>query len=95
MLHISLWENDPSSHLIYYLSDQIPGKFNFLITNFKYSFFFLNFGPISSKIGDKAGCALGCGYHSVSSGSQADPIKISSPALRSRPIIITSGSKKS
>ena len=26
-LYVSLWENDPTSHLIYYLSKQFPNKF--------------------------------------------------------------------
>lgn len=36
-LYVSLWENDPTSHLIYYLSKYFPKEFIVLIYIFKSS----------------------------------------------------------
>ena len=35
-LYVSLWENDPISHLIYYLSELFPYTLTVLIVSFKH-----------------------------------------------------------
>ena len=60
-LYVSLWENDPTSHLIYYLSKQFPHECMVSITSInsfsiQHDVNFLNYHPI------KGGYALGCGY---------------------------------
>ena len=63
----SLCKNDPSSDLIYELSKLIPNDFMVLVASFKSSSIqndvhFINYGPIYSKIDDKAEYALGRDY---------------------------------
>ena len=56
-LHVSLWENDPTSDLIYNLSQQFPFDFMFSVSSFKSSSMqhdvhFVNCGPIYDKVDD-------------------------------------------
>lgn len=60
-----LRENDPACHLIYYLSKCFPYEFMVSIASFKSSLFqqyFLNYGAIYNKIGNKAWYTLGHAY---------------------------------
>ena len=36
--YVSLWEHEPTSHLIYYLCEQFPNEFMILIASFRYSY---------------------------------------------------------
>lgn len=50
-LYVSLWENEPASHLINYLSKPFPNEFMVLIASFKSSstqrdVHLVNYGPI-------------------------------------------------
>lgn len=60
-----LRENDPACHLIYYLSKCFPYEFMVSIASFKSSLlqqYFLNYGAIYNKIGNKAWYTLGHAY---------------------------------
>ena len=59
-LYVSLWENDPTFHLIYHLAKQFPNEFTVSVCRFKSSSMqhdvaFINDCPIESEIDDKAG----------------------------------------
>ena len=63
-LYVSLWENDPTSHLIYYLSKQFPSEFKVCIASIKCSSIAsCSFrGHVCIEIDDKRGYSLGHGY---------------------------------
>lgn len=62
-LYVSLWENDPASHLISHVSKQFPVEFMVTVPTFKSSSIqhdvhLVNYG----KTDDKVGYDLGCGH---------------------------------
>ena len=66
-LYVSIWKNDPTSQLIYDLTEQFLNEFIVSIAWLNASSkqphtHFVNQGPVYSKVDDKVGFALGRGY---------------------------------
>ena len=60
-------ENEPTSHLIYELSELVPNDFmdsnsSFKSSSTQHDVHLINYGPIYFKIDNKAGYDLGQGY---------------------------------
>ena len=71
VFYVSLWENDPTSNLIYYLSKRFSNEFmvsfaSLLSSSTKHDVNFVNYDPVQSQTDDRTGEVLGSYLESFS-----------------------------